>query len=90
MPAAKGEHDIKSINELFIDKKDQSNLNRFLTKSQWNLQAVTQTGRNLILTNDELNSKVEYKLFDDSVVRKCSLQTEMTCYKHSSNDGNGA
>jgi hypothetical protein len=87
MDAAKGEHDIKSINELFIDKKDQSNLNRFFTKSQWNLQAVTQTGRDLLLGNEELNSEVEYELFDDSVVRKYSLQTEMTCYNHSSTMG---
>jgi hypothetical protein len=87
MAAAKGEHDIKSINELFIDKKDQSNLNRFFTKSQWNLQAVTQTGRDLLLGNEELNSEVEYELFDDSVVRKYSLQTEMTCYNHSSTMG---
>jgi hypothetical protein len=31
MIAGGGEHDVKSINELFIDRKDQSSLNRFIT-----------------------------------------------------------
>jgi hypothetical protein len=87
MVAGEGEHDIKSINELFIDRKDQSSLNRFFTKSQWDVQAVAQAGRDLLLGEEEMNSEVEYKLFDDSVVRKYSLQTEMTCYNHSSTMG---
>jgi len=33
--AGKGEHDVKSINELFTDRKDQSSLNRFITESKW-------------------------------------------------------
>lgn len=73
MPAAKGEHDIKSINELFIDKKDQSNLNRFLTKSQWNLQAVTQTGSHDYVTSLYVNNGVAasegLKLYDNE--KKC-------------------
>ena len=36
MAAGKKEHDVKSINEQFIDRKDQSSLNRFITKSDWN------------------------------------------------------
>ena len=87
MAAGEGEHDVKSINELFIDRKDQSSLNRFFTKSQWDIQAVTWTGIDLLLDDEELGSEVEYKLFDDSVVRKYSLQTEMTCYNHSSTMG---
>jgi hypothetical protein len=35
--AGEGEHDVKSINELFIDRKDQSSLNRFITEPKWNL-----------------------------------------------------
>jgi hypothetical protein len=34
MTAAKGEHDVKSINEQFINKKDQSSLNRFMTEAK--------------------------------------------------------
>ena len=53
--AGQGEHDIKSINQLFIDRKDQSSLNRFLTKSQWNLQAVTRQAETCFLANEQLN-----------------------------------
>jgi len=87
MVAAQGEHDIKSINQLFIDRKDQSSLNRFMTESKWNVQDIVKKGRDLLLSEAELNSEVEYKLLDDSVCRKYSPQTEMVCYNHSSTMG---
>jgi hypothetical protein len=87
MVAGEGEHDIKSINELFIDRKDQSSLNRFMTKSKWNVETVVQDGRELLLCEAELNSELEYKLLDDSVCRKYSPRTEMACYNHSSTMG---
>jgi hypothetical protein len=33
--AAKKEHDITSLNELYIDQKNQSTLNRFFTNPKW-------------------------------------------------------
>jgi hypothetical protein len=87
MVAGEGEHDIKSINELFTDRKDQSSLNRFITESHWDFQAVVNAGRDLLLNEAKLNSYVEYKLFDDSVCRKYSQRTEMVCYNHSSTMG---
>ena|SRR5208337_4035924 len=87
MVAGKSEHDVKSINELFIDRKDQSSLNRFITESKWDAQAVVKEGRDLLLNEAELNSDIEYKLFDDSVCRKYSIHTEMACYNHSSTMG---
>ena len=62
MVAAQGEHDIKSINQLFIDRKDQSNLNRFITEPKWNVQDIVKKGRDLLLSEAELSSEVEYKL----------------------------
>jgi molybdopterin-biosynthesis enzyme MoeA-like protein len=85
--AGKKEHDLKSINELFIDPKDQSSLNRFITKSKWNVETVAKEGRDLLLNETKLNSDVEYKVIDDTVCRKYSLQTEMACYNHSSTMG---
>jgi len=85
--AGKKEHDVKSINELFTDKKAQSSLNRFFTQSSWDIQAVYREGKNLLLTEQQLNAELEYKLLDDSVVKKYSLQTEMTCYNHSTTMG---
>jgi hypothetical protein len=87
MTAAKGEHDIKSINEQFIDKKDQSSLNRFITQAKWNLQPVVNQGIDLLLCESELNPDLEHKLIDDTVCRKYSSQTEMACYNHSSTMG---
>ncbi len=87
MTAAKGEHDVKSINEQFIDRKDQSSLNRFITEAKWNPQITVNQGRNLILNESELNTDLEHKIIDDSVCRKYSAQTEMVCYNHSSTMG---
>jgi hypothetical protein len=85
--AGKKEHDIKSINELFTDKKAQSSLNRFFTQSPWDIQAVSMEGIDLLLSEQQLNTEVEYKLLDDLVVKKYSLQTEMTCYNLSTTMG---
>jgi hypothetical protein len=87
MVAGKGEHDIKSINELFTDRKDQSSLNRFMTEPKWNIEAAANKGVDLLLSETELNSEVEYKVIDDSVCKKYSSKTEMVCYNHSSTMG---
>jgi hypothetical protein len=85
--AGKGEHDVKSINELFIDRKDQSSLNRFITESRWDIQAVAREGRELLLREAEHDPAVEIKVIDDTVCRKYSPRTEMACYNHSSTMG---
>ena len=87
MTAGQGEHDVKSINELFIDKKDQSSLNRFITESKWNVEAVVKEGTGLLLNEARLDCDVEYKVIDDTVCRKYSTKTEMVCYNHSSTMG---
>ena len=87
MAAGKKEHDVKSINEQFIDRKDQSSLNRFITKSDWNAHEVAKAGQTLLLCEAELNSTVEHKVIDDTVCRKYSPKTEMACYNHSSTMG---
>ena len=87
MTATKGEHNVKSINEQFINKKDQSSLNRFITQSKWNLQTIVNQGRNLLLNEAELNTDLEHKVIDDTVCRKYGAKTEMVCYNHSSTMG---
>src|SRR5665647_1099604 len=87
MTAGKKEHDVKSINEQFIDRKDQSSLNRFITQSDWNTQEVTKAGQTLLLCEAELNPTVEHKVIDDTVCRKYSTKTQMACYNHSSTMG---
>jgi hypothetical protein len=85
--AGKKEHDIKSVNELFIDKKDQSTLNRFITTPKWNSKAVINQAKTLLLSETNIDSSFEYKIIDDTVCRKYSQQTEMVCYNHSSTMG---
>jgi len=87
--AGKREHDVKSMNELFIDRKDQSSMNRFITDSKWSIEEVVNEGRSLLLEEEKSlnNESVEYKIFDDVVCRKYSSQTEMVCYNHSSTMG---
>jgi hypothetical protein len=85
--AGEGEHDVKSINELFIDRKDQSNLNRFITESRWDIRAVAREGVSLLLSEVERDPETEYEIIDDTVCRKYSSRTEMVCYNHSSTMG---
>src|SRR5712692_3079733 len=85
--AGKKEHDVKSINELFIERKDQSSLNRFFTESRWSAEDVVREGNELLVSEERLGRSVEYKILDDTVCRKYSPRTEMVCYNHSSTMG---
>ena len=82
--AGKKEHDIQSINELFIDQKDQSSINRFMTAPKWSIEQVTKQGQTLLLSESQIGDSTEYKIIDDTVCKKYSKKTEMTCYNHSS------
>ena len=51
------EHDVKSINELFIDRKeDQSSLNRFITHPKWDSKAVANQAKTLLLSEANLDT----------------------------------
>lgn len=85
--ASKKEHNIKNVNELFIDKKDQSSLNRFITHPKWNIKAVTNQAKTLLLSESNIDKSFEYKIIDDTVCRKYSKNTQMVDYNHSSTMG---
>jgi len=87
MVAGNGEHNVKSVNELFIDRKDQSSLNRFITDPKWDIKAVTNQAKTMLLSEANLRNSFEYKIIDDTVCRKYSQNTEMVCYNHSSTMG---
>lgn len=88
MVSGEREHDVKSINELFIDRKDQSSLNRFITEPKWNIDELVEEGKALRLGEaGRQNESVEYKVIDDTICRKYSSRTEMVCYNHSSTLG---
>ena len=93
--AGKKEHDITSINELYMEekRKNQSSLNRFFTHPKWALQKIAQQGKSLLLkeaANQQVPCEyesVEHRSIDDTVCRKYSSKTEMACYNHSSTMG---
>src|SRR5450756_473897 len=85
--AGGGEHDVKSVNELFIDKKDQSSLNRFITDPKWNIQTVANQAKTLLLSEANIDKSFEYKIIDDTVCHKYSQNTQMVGYNHSSTMG---
>jgi hypothetical protein len=89
--AGEGEHDVKSINELFIERKDQSSMNRFFTESRWDVGRVVSEGRTLVLSENETSQQqlLEYKILDDIVCRKYGPGAEMVCYNPFVHDGNG-
>jgi hypothetical protein len=72
--AGKKEHDVESINELFIDTKDQSSLNRFITASKWSIHNVVEESQELFLNETQLDKSLEYKVIDDTVCRKYSAK----------------
>ena len=92
--AGKKEHDITSLNSLFIDKKDQSTLNRFITNPKWTTKTLLNQAKTLLLQEAtkqhyvSLQPNIEHRSIDDTVCRKYSTQTEMTCYIYSSTMGN--
>jgi hypothetical protein len=88
--AGEKEHNVKSVNELFVErKKDQSSMNRFFTESKWDVEQVVSEGKAMLLgENDETRSHLlEYKILDDIVCRKYGPGAEMVCYNHSSTMG---
>ena len=82
--AGEKEHDVKSINELFVERKDQSSVNRFFTEPKWVVEQVVREGRAMLLGENSTSELVEYKVLDDTVCRKYSPDTEMVCYNHHS------
>src|SRR4030065_2391239 len=90
MVAGKSEHNIKSINKQFIDRKDQSSLNRFMTDAKWDVNDIASQAKNLLLSESELNSSFEYKIIDDTVCRKYSQLTQMVWLQSLLSTWNGA
>jgi hypothetical protein len=91
--AGKKEHDIVSMNKLFMDRKDQSSLNRFFTNAKWALKGIADVAKEIFLGEAAKQppaaafESVEHRSVDDTVCRKYSSKTEMACYNYSSTMG---
>jgi hypothetical protein len=83
-----GKKNIQAINRTFMDAKDQSSLNRFLTQSPWNLQGV-QNKRLKMATQklQDCKEKVGYVLLDDTINQKTGKQMQDVGYHYDSKIG---
>jgi hypothetical protein len=83
-----GKKNIDSINRCFLDAKDQSALNRFLTQSPWNLQHLEQ--KRLQLARTRLTVKkgsTGFLIIDDTINRKTGKCMEEAGYHYDSAEG---
>jgi hypothetical protein len=82
-----GKKNIQAINRTFMNTKDQSTLNRFLTKPSWNLQTVQN--KRLSLAQQKLPSKspVGYLLIDDTINNKTGKHMQDAGYHFDSKIG---
>jgi len=82
-----GKKNIQSINRTFMDTKDQSSLNRFLTQSPWDLQTVQN--KRLSIASEKLpsQSSIGYLLIDDTINNKTGKHMEDAGYHFDSKIG---
>jgi SRSO17 transposase len=83
-----GKKNIQAINRTFIDKKDQSSLNRFLTQSPWNLQSVQN--KRLATATEKLQDcreSVGYVLLDDTINQKTGKHMQGVGYHYDAKIG---
>jgi hypothetical protein len=83
-----GKKNIQAINQTFMDAKNQSSLNRFLTKSSWNLESVQN--KRLSLANEKLHGSkgsTGYVLLDDTINKKTGKHMEDAGYHYDSKEG---
>jgi hypothetical protein len=83
-----GKKNIANINRSFMNAKDQSSLNRFLTQSPWNLQRLEE--KRLSLARNRLpveEGSTGYLIIDDSINRKTGKLMEEAGYHFDSAEG---
>jgi hypothetical protein len=83
-----GKKTIQAINRTFMDTKDQSSLNRFLTQSPWNLQKVQN--KRLATATQKLHDckeSVGYVLLDDTINQKTGKHMQDVGYHYDSKIG---
>jgi hypothetical protein len=83
-----GKKNIDAINRSFMNAKDQSSLNRFLTHSPWNLQRLEEKRLNLAKTRLPVNQgSTGYLIIDDTINRKTGKHMEEAGYHFDSAEG---
>ena len=67
----KGGSNIQGINDLYVDRCDQSSLNRFLTQSPWDVEEMNKTRLRVLQHNRRTRSRRNgYLVLDDVLISK--------------------
>ena len=86
--ACEGKKNIDAINRCFLNAKDQSSLNRFLTQSPWNLQKLEEKRLSLAQTGLPVEEgSTGYLLVDDTINHKSGKHMEEAGYHFDSAEG---
>ena len=86
--ACEGQKNIEAINRCFLDAKDQSSLNRFLTHSPWSLQKLEDKRLSLARTRLPVEEgSTGYLLIDDCINHKSGKHMEEAGYHFDSAQG---
>jgi len=79
---------VEAINRCFMEARDQSTLNRFLTASPWSLQRLED--QRLALARENLpvpEGSTGYLIIDDTLNKKTGLHMEEAGYHYDSSEG---
>jgi len=79
---------VEAINRCFVEARDQSTLNRFLTASPWSLQRLED--QRLALARENLpvpEGSTGYLIIDDTLNKKTGLHMEEAGYHYDSSEG---
>ena len=85
--ACEGKKNIDAINRCFLNAKDQSSLNRFLTQSPWNLQKLEDKRLSMSRCLPVEEGSTGYLLVDDTINRKTGKHMEEAGYHFDSAQG---
>jgi len=85
--ACEGKKNIDTINRCFLNAKDQSSLNRFLTQSPWNLQKLEEKRLSMSRCLPVDEGSTGYLLVDDTINRKTGKHMEEAGYHFDSAQG---
>ena len=86
--ACEDKKNIDAINRCFMNAKDQSTLNRFLTTSPWNLQRLEEKRLQLVRTRLPVEEgSTGFLIIDDTINRKTGKHMEEAGYHFDSAEG---
>jgi len=86
--ACEGRKNVDAINRCFVESRDQSTLNRFLTASPWSLQRFETQRLAMVRENLQVpEGSIGFLIIDDTINKKTGLHMEDAGYHYDSSEG---